>query len=404
MGDREEGRTRRRRTERRRGPREGAHGDHTPSSPPVSSASTAFGLFPPSSARFLLPQLSQLPHLRAMPTLLCSATRRSASSFSWPLPLRSLGQEIRRTVTAASSVCSRPVVSAFLGLALLLAPTLAQAQVTFTGIRNGSFGTVFPGVTSTLSTTAATAPILRVTGPANSTQTLLVLVPTTLAASPHSIPLSGWQGRTLTNNQGTITNLAIPGSGLIDVQIGADGILDLWIGATATPLASQVSGSYNAVLQISLASTPSITQMFTLGASVTQGLSLESVRHLSFGVLPKGTSKTVAVTSSASGRIHITGQPGTTIHYTLTLPTHLTRQGGSETLAVTDWQGRSILGATTDLFAATTAQRRTVTLPNSAPGMGLLQLDLGGTVTVGALQRAGQYTATVTIVTSYAGF
>lgn len=304
----------------------------------------------------------------------------------------------------ASSAIAAPVLCGVLVLALCFAPTRADAQVTLTGIRNGSFGTLFPGVTATLSTTAATAPILRVTGPANSTQTLLVLVPTALTLNPQSIPLSGWQGRTLTNNQSTITNLAIPASGLIDVHLGADGVLDLWIGATATPLASQLSGTYSAVLQVSLAATPATTQMFTLGATVTQGLSLESVRHLSFGVLPKGTTKTVAVTSNASGRINITGQPGTTIHYTLTLPTHLTRQGGSETLAVTDWQGRAILGTTTDLFAATTAQRRTVTLPGSAPGAGLLQLDLGGTVTVGPLQRAGQYTATVTIVTSYAGF
>jgi len=293
------------------------------------------------------------------------------------------------------------VVPLLVSLALSLP---AQAQVTIFGIQNGLFGTLYPGVPVTLSTTSSGAPIARITGPANSTQTLLFGTPSALIVSGQSVPLSSWQARSLTNNQSTVANFSIPLNGLVDVTLGPDGVMDIWIGLTATPTAGQVSGLYTSSLQISLSGTPSTNVYLSLTGTVVQSLATTSVRSLSFGFLPKGTGKTISPASAQSGRLNVSGQEGATVYYTLTVPAALTRISTGETLPVSEWAARATTGNFVETFTPASGTRRTVILQNPNMTGGLMQLDFGGTITVGSLQRAGAYSGTILVTVSYAGF
>ena len=126
------------------------------------------------------------------------------------------------------------------------------------------------------------------------------------------------------------------------------------------------------------------------------------VRALDFGTLLPGVQSTVLPTDPAkSGQFNITGQKFAEVEVWLTLPAQMTGPAGASIPLSFDPSsaGRSNTGSITDQVAVDPRTRFTLTL--SGTGRGFVYL--GGTLLPAGQQRAGAYTATITLTAAYTG-
>lgn len=132
-------------------------------------------------------------------------------------------------------------------------------------------------------------------------------------------------------------------------------------------------------------------------ATVYQPITIAGARDLDFGNVFPGVAKSVGVAAATSGRFDLTGQASANVNLTFGLPTNLT--SGANNLPIGTWtgcyNGTNAVGTCTAFTPSGTAT------PTAFSGAGALFVWVGGTVTPGAAQAAGNYTGTVSLTVAY---
>jgi hypothetical protein len=137
----------------------------------------------------------------------------------------------------------------------IVATATVQTPLTVTGTTTLDFGNVFPGVAKTIAPSAVTAGKFTVGGQANAEVNMVVAPPTDLVGPGGALlAIGSWLGGYDTDNtQGSQTGLTLAGT--TDRLDATTGALYVWLGATVTPTAGQVAGTYNANVQLTVAYT-----------------------------------------------------------------------------------------------------------------------------------------------------
>lgn len=307
----------------------------------------------------------------------------------------------RRSTLPGAAPRPRPGVLVLLVVGLWATPYGRAAAQTVTTIRQLDVGTLYPGSGSTVGVRDARAGVVRVQGPPGQVVSVSFGLPTSLSGAGGPVALSGWTGRSLTE-QNTVTENFLPSTTPVMIRVGLDGLADLWMGVTATPEPTASAGSVAGVLQVLLPSAPQASSTVLLSGRVVQGLQVVGMRPLSFGTVLAGLPTTIVPGDPLSGRWSITGAPGAGIQYTLTVPARLLSSATGDTLGVGGWVGRISTGSGTEQFSVVTGERRTTTLSSLASAPATV-LDLGATVTPRPRQRSGGYQGLITLTVSYTG-
>lgn len=129
-------------------------------------------------------------------------------------------------------------------------------------------------------------------------------------------------------------------------------------------------------------------------------LSVQGVRPLAFGLILPGVPEVVLRTDPVkSGRFDLSGERFAQVELTFTLPGQMIGPGGATMplLFGSGDAGYSETQAIASQVAFDPNQRFVATLSRNGKGA----VFLGGTVTPGAGQRAGSYTATITLTVAY---
>jgi hypothetical protein len=148
------------------------------------------------------------------------------------------------------------VLSALVALGLSLGAASAQAQsgsitasatvlsaITVANGANLAFGNVTPGVNKTVAITDAGAGRFDVTKAAATLVQLSFTLPANLANGVNNLPIATWTGGWNTvNNAGTATAFTPSAGGTSLPSTGAN--LFVFVGATVSPAAAQVAGTY----------------------------------------------------------------------------------------------------------------------------------------------------------------
>ena len=141
-----------------------------------------------------------------------------------------------------------------------------------------------------------------------------------------------------------------------------------------------------------------------INAMVVNPLSLIVSRALDFGRLLTSTSKTIAPAAATSGHFELTGQGGSAVTVTLSMPSQLSPTAGTN-LPVTGWtyvvSNAPALTGTPVSFNAGTSDPIAVTF-QSATGSTKMYFGIGATVTASAAQPTSAYTGTGQITAAYA--
>jgi hypothetical protein len=135
-------------------------------------------------------------------------------------------------------------------------------------------------------------------------------------------------------------------------------------------------------------------------AVVSEGLAIAPLRNLDFGTVFPGLSSTVVETDATSGHLRVLGGAGAEVVVTFpSLPTTLDDGfGNSMTVSFTATYSPSDLAGSGTSFVPSTGATT-----NLDGGSGELHVYVGGTVTAGDPQAAGNYSATVTMNAAYTG-
>lgn len=143
----------------------------------------------------------------------------------------------------------------------------------------------------------------------------------------------------------------------------------------------------------------SVNEDATVDATVIQALAITKNQDLNFGRIAQGTTNTIAKADAADvAKFSITGEAGESVTITYTEITELDEDGaGTATLPYTQvasFNDSDDSSASTDMSGGT--QSTTLEATN-----GTLFVYLSGTVTPGASQTAGAYSATVNVAVAY---
>jgi hypothetical protein len=135
-------------------------------------------------------------------------------------------------------------------------------------------------------------------------------------------------------------------------------------------------------------------------ATVSTPVSVTALAPLAFGNVFPGVARTTAWDATTSGRLRVNGLANSGVQLTFTLPTTLAN--GGATMPIGTWSVR------TNSTAATAGASEVVVtsgtpVVRTLPASGSLFLFIGGRVTPAALQTAGSYTGTITLVAAYTG-
>jgi Domain of unknown function (DUF4402) len=153
-----------------------------------------------------------------------------------------------------------------LALVLVLVPLTARAQnnasanvtatvqqpITVTKNNDLSFGNVFPGVTKSIAVTAGGAAKFTVAGQVSTPVNLTFTLPATLASGGNTLPIGTWTGEYNTSDSPTGGTSFTPSASATTATLHTDGALYVYVGATASPAAAQVAGSYSGTLALTV--------------------------------------------------------------------------------------------------------------------------------------------------------
>jgi hypothetical protein len=143
------------------------------------------------------------------------------------------------------------------------------------------------------------------------------------------------------------------------------------------------------------------TATITAQATVIPPLSITGARPLDFGEVIPGFARSVAVDAAASGQWQITGTGIYEVSMDFTLPTTLS-DPASNTLPISFASGDAGHAPDNTGTAVTPIDPNATGLVANLSA-GSLWVHIGGTVTPGAGQPAGVYTAPVTLDIAYTG-
>jgi hypothetical protein len=132
-------------------------------------------------------------------------------------------------------------------------------------------------------------------------------------------------------------------------------------------------------------------------ANVLASISVAQGRALDFGNVTPGVNKTVALTDATSGRFDATGAASAGVQITFTLPTDLVNGGNN--LPIAAWTG--CWNTANDPSAGCAAANMGGSTNGAFSAGGLLYVFVGATVSPGAAQATGVYSANVTMTLSY---
>jgi hypothetical protein len=133
----------------------------------------------------------------------------------------------------------------------------ATAQVltpiAVTGTQNLTFGNVFPGVAKAIAYSDATnGGHFSVAGVASTPVTYSFTLPANLTSGANNLPIGTWLGYVNTANStsggSAITPSAVPAT----TSLSAAGALFFFVGATVTPVPTQVPGSYTGTVTLTV--------------------------------------------------------------------------------------------------------------------------------------------------------
>ena len=132
-------------------------------------------------------------------------------------------------------------------------------------------------------------------------------------------------------------------------------------------------------------------------ANVLASISVAQGRALDFGNVTPGVNKTVALTDATSGRFDATGAASAGVQITFTLPTDLVNGGNN--LPIAGWTG--CWNTANDASVGCAAANMGGNTNGGFSAGGLLYVFVGATVSPGAAQATGVYSANVTMTLSY---
>jgi hypothetical protein len=146
-------------------------------------------------------------------------------------------------------------------------------------------------------------------------------------------------------------------------------------------------------------------------ANVTDLLSVTPTQNLAFGLVFQGVAKTIANNITASSGIFtIAGQAGANISVYFVLPEYLGTASGDDRMPVSFGAADLTYDSTVNLDPATPGGGALVGInPRSMPattyigGLNQAAMFLGGKVTPTVNQKAGPYTADITVTVAYTG-
>lgn len=138
----------------------------------------------------------------------------------------------------------------------------------------------------------------------------------------------------------------------------------------------------------------------SLFAQSNKDLDIVNVRNMTFGIILPGTSSTVSTTSPNAGRVYINLRKNLTASVTFSLPRNLT--SGVNNLPVTFTATKSLnsndnqLGESFDPYSGTTIRC-------TSGGTKDWYIRIGGVIQAPAIQAAGNYIGSITIIFAVIG-
>jgi spore coat protein U-like protein len=144
----------------------------------------------------------------------------------------------------------------------------------------------------------------------------------------------------------------------------------------------------------------SASQTIQATAVVAEGLAIANLRNLSFGTVFPGIDVTIAPTDPTSGHFRVLGGAGAQVQLTFPALPSLLADGGGNDMSVSFTATENPTDAAGTGTACDTGTGCTATLDGET---GQLHVYIGGTVSPGDPQAAGNYSATVTLNAAYTG-
>jgi hypothetical protein len=136
--------------------------------------------------------------------------------------------------------------------ATILATATVMQPINVVGAVNLAFGSVFPGIASTVAVNAAGAGRFDVTGQASAPVFVSFVLPTNLISGANTLPIGTWTGHLNTVNNPTTGSNFTPSAGSTAATVSGIGQLFVFVGATVTPAVNQAAGVYNGTIQITV--------------------------------------------------------------------------------------------------------------------------------------------------------
>jgi len=144
----------------------------------------------------------------------------------------------------------------------------------------------------------------------------------------------------------------------------------------------------------------SASQTIQATAVVAEGLAIANLRNLAFGTVFPGIDVTILETDATSGHFRVLGGSGAEVQLSFpALPTQLSNGGGA-TMGVAFTATEN---STDAAGVGNVCDTATGCITNLDGTTGALHVYIGGTVSPGDPQTAGNYSATVTLNAAYTG-
>ena len=125
--------------------------------------------------------------------------------------------------------------------------------ITISGARTLDFLNVFPGVAKTIAIAAATSGRFDVTAQASQPISLTFTLPTNLTNGANNLAIATWTGCWNGTNTTTACTAFTPSSSPTSSTVGVASTLFVFVGATVSPTAAQVAGTYSGTVTLTVA-------------------------------------------------------------------------------------------------------------------------------------------------------
>jgi hypothetical protein len=127
-----------------------------------------------------------------------------------------------------------------------------QQPITVTKNNDLSFGSVFPGLDKSIAVTVGGAAKFTVSGQATTPVNLTFTLPATIASGGNNLTINSWTGHYNTVDAPTGGTSFTPSPSATTATLAAGGSLYVYVGATASPTASQPAGSYSGTMTMTV--------------------------------------------------------------------------------------------------------------------------------------------------------